>query len=500
MLTQAQGPRLYALNAAAAAQGLAAGQPLADARGICPGLQTAPADPAGDLEALGRLARWCERYTPWCAVDRSHEEAASGLRVDGLWLDITGCSHLFGGEAALLEDLVRRLAAQGLHARTGLAPTPGAAWAVARQHPADAVARRIVPPGGLAEALAPLPVQGLRLGPGVRADLARFGLKRIRDLAGLPRSAVYRRFDARGLAETLLRRLDQAYGRREEPIAPPAPPPDFQARRLFAEPMRERPGIEAALDLLLEDLMPQLHAAGRGARLLALSGFHADGRVSRLQAAASAPSRDPAHWRRLFAEKLDGLDPGFGLDAFVLEASRHQALDAVQAGWDGGDAAAPDPRALARLIDRLAGRFGNERIARVCLAARHLPEQAERRRPALAEPPPPDGDGIAPPAGPPRPFRLFARPEPLEVIAEVPDGPPLRFRWRRRLHQVARAQGPERIAPPWWQDDAAGRGAVRDYYRVEDEAGRRFWLFRDGLYGEPRRDGPPRWYLHGLFA
>lgn len=466
-----------------------------------PGLVTAPADPAGDLAALERLARWCERYTPCCAVDRSHEEAASGLRVDSLWLDITGCSHLFGGETALLEDLLARLAARGLRARTGLAPTPGAAWAVARQHPAPRVAERIVPAQGLAEALGPLPVQGLRLSLSVRADLARFGLKRIRDLAGLPRSAVQRRFDARGLAEALLGRLDQAYGRREEPVAPPAPPPDFLARRLFPEPMSERPGLEGALDLLLADLMPQLQAVGRGARLLRLTGFHADGRVSRLEAAASAPSRDPAHWQRLFAECLDGLNPGFGLDAFTLSAERHQVLTPEQAGWEAGGGPAADPRALAQLIDRLAGRFGNERVARVCLAARHLPEQGEHRRPALAETAAPMAQSVVDaPERPPRPFRLFTRPEPLEVIAEVPDGPPLRFRWRKRLHQVARAQGPERIAPPWWQDGRAGRGEVRDYYRVEDEAGRRFWLYRDGLYGETRRDGPPRWYLHGLFA
>lgn len=485
------GPRglvLHAVNAAAEAAGMHAGMALADARALLPSLATRPADPGGDAAALDRLARWCGRYSPWVRADGE----------DGILIDASGCAHLFAcpeqgrrsGEAAMLDDIATRLEGMGLEVRAAIADTPGAAHAMARHG-----RTRVVPPGGSGAALAPLPVAALRIDDGAATTLGRLGLKRIGDLYDLPRATLARRFGHGGAraVTAVLHRLDQALGTIFEPVEPMMPAPAFRVRRALPEPLTETMALDALLAPLFAALAARLADDGKGARRLSVTLFRVDGTSTRLAAGANAPSRDPAHLARLFRERLIGIDPGFGIDCLILAADVVAPLGAVAQDFDGRGAQA---LALSELVDRLALRLGAAHIGHARPAESHVPERAERRGAGLDAP---AWTTAERPPGPRRPLRLLPRPEPLDVMAEVPEGPPLAFRWRRVHHRVARAQGPERIAPEWWHDDGA-HARVRDYYRVEDEAGRRFWLFRAGLYGEAAEHGAPRWFLHGLFA
>jgi protein ImuB len=476
--------RLAAVNRAAELAGLRPGMALADARAIEPGLAAAPADPAGDAEALEALADWCGRYTPWTAVDGG----------DGIVLDVTGCAHLFGGEAGLLRDLVGRLRTIGYESRAAIADGAAAARAVAATGPGygapgDPLGDAIVAPGRSGAALAGLPVAGLRLDAGTVADLARLGLRRIGDLYDLPRESLAARFGP-GLTE----RLDRALAREPEPISPRRPLPPHLARLLFAEPIGRTEDVRAALDHLLETLCDGLERAQRGARRLELALYRTDGTAQRLAVGTSRPSRRPAHLRQLFAEAYDRMDAGFGIDAATLGAAATEPLGAEQLALaDGGAAATP----LADLIDRLGSRLGLAAISRPVPRESHRPERAVAAAPPLA----PTGSRPARwPDDPPRPVRLFVPPRPVEAVAPAPDDPPLLFRRHGRVHRVARADGPERLSPEWWRavpGDPGDDGEDRDYYRVEDLEGRRFWLFRAGRV---RPDEPVRWFLHGSFA
>ena len=490
---QAQGLRLYAVNELAVGENIGPGMALSDARAMVPGLATAPADLGADRQALHRLARWCGRYSPWVAVDLSHDE-----EPDGIWIDTSGCDHLFGGEAAMLQDMTERLVRAQITARLGLGPTPGAAWAVARHGGGNIVPETIVSDDRIEAALGPLPVEGLRLSHDVRTDLHRFGLRRIGDLYDLPRDALYRRFDARDRAQAVIRRLDQALGRVDEPIVPMAVPPVLRASRNFVDPIFDLPVIERVLADLLQDLMPVLEEHHQGARSLTLNAYRVDGSVFPVTVAASVASRDAGHFRRLFAERLDHVDPGFGIDLLVLAVGRVEAMKPVQKAWPAAGITMPDRQSLAPLVDRLINRFGPDRVLWREPHESHIPERAEQRRSALAGPPSRTLTWQA--DRPPRPLRLFTHPESVEVMAEVPDGPPVRFRWRRRLYDVRRVEGPERIGPEWWSQNEPGVRCTRDYFRVEDTTGRRFWLYRDGLYDGEARVEAPRWYVHGLFA
>ena len=486
---------VVAVDAAAVRDGLAPGMALADARAIEPGLQAFPADPAADAAALAGLADWAGRYTPWAATCGAPTEGEGGLL-----LDITGCAHLFGGEAGLVRDLVRRLAGFGCGVRVAVADTPGAAWAVARVGPGHgpgggALGAALIRPDGTAAALAPLPIAGLRLDAGTVAMLVGLGLRRIADLRALPRSALAARF-----GPDALRRLDQAYGAAAEPITPRRPPPAHAARMTLAEPIGRREGVAAGLDQLLARLCGDLEQARQGARRLELALYRVDGAVLRLAVGTHRPSRRPAHLARLFAEELDGIDAGFGIETLVLSATAVQPLGAVQIPLDdpalhvgvpaAGDAALAD---LVDLVDRLSNRLGGGAVRRPVPRESHLPERAVAWAAPLAPP-----SAAAPrtwPADRCRPLRLFAVPRPVAATAPVPDDPPVLFRWHGRVHRVVRADGPERIAPEWWCDPPGT--SWRDYYRVEDTAGRRFWLYRAGPHDAAR---PPAWYLHGLFA
>tara|TARA_R110000868_G_scaffold125939_3_gene332334 strand:+ start:1031 stop:2620 length:1590 start_codon:yes stop_codon:yes gene_type:complete len=484
------GQRITALTAAARRQGITEAQLVADAMALYPTLDVRAADFASDRGALKRLADWCGRYTPWTAPD----ECGVGTEPDGILMDITGCAHLFGGEEALAQDLVTRLARFGIRARIVIASTPGTAWALARFGARHAI---ILPSGHEEKALASLPVAALRLDDGVIDGLARLGLKRINDLYGRARAPLTARF-----GRAVSRRLDEALGYAAEPISPERPLVPYRARLLFAEGITRIENVETAVRQLAGELCVLLERDHKGARKLELALFRVDGEVTFLRAGTSAPSRLPAHLARLFREKLqqagDDFDAGFGIEAMSLAAL---VVDPLTQTQDAMIAVPTKEHDIDGLMDRLSNRLGAQRVARLQPHASHLPECAslhvavmsgnkfiplhDWRIAALQQ-----SEGVSA-----RPLRMLAAPEPVEVTAEIPEGPPRRFRWRRVLYQIARAEGPERIAPEWWRNE---RGRTRDYYRVEDTDGRRFWLYRDGLYD--RDTEMPRWYIQGMFG
>lgn len=472
--------RLAAVCPHAAAAGLAPDQPLAEARAICPGLAVIDADPAADRAALEGLAGWAERYTPLAAPDTP----------DGLVLDITGCEHLFGGEAGLAGDLARRLERFALPYRIAIAGTQGAAWALARSPTSRGPITRI-PPHGEAEALSVLPVALLRLDSRSVAGMRRLGLRSIGELARQPRGAVTARFGA-----LPTRRLDQAFGRIEEPVTWTRPPQPWEARLAFVEPIGTPDDLGRALDHLAADLCGRLEAAERGATQVEAVFIRLDGMRPAISIATALPGRDPMHLARLLRDKVPSVDPGFGIDAAVLIAHATEPLRAPQSSL--GAIAAEAAMPLAATLDTLANRLGADHLWRPAPFDSHVPERASIRAPALASRPVMPAPSWEYDPSAERPIRLFRRPEPIEATAPVPDEPPIMFRWRGALHRVRAASGPERIAAEWWRrtpDESQSEvNRVRDYYRVEDNAGARFWLFRLGL------DGTPRWFLHGLFG
>ena len=465
--------RLTAVDAAAAKLGLHPGKALADARAMIPDVAVIRANAPADAKLLEAVADWCERYTQFVALDPPH----------GLFLDITGAAHLFGGEKKMLEEIQRAITAQGFSVRIALAGTAEAARALAQHRPGA-----LVPQGGEAEAVAPLPTEALKTDPLIVHALKRAGLKTIGQVAGRQRHELAARFGG-----AFVSLLDRTLGRHGHPIAPRAVLPDLMVERRFVEPLVTEDAIAGTLRSLAQSLASVLESRGQGARVLEAAFFRADGQMRRIAIETAQAIRAPEIVLRLFREKLaalaDPLDAGFGFDLIRLSATFAQNLQAKSTGFDTN---ASDGDVLF-LIDKLAARFGAHRVMRFQPQDTHIPEGAAVAVPAqhrTAEKYPWQATRARAEA-----LRLFAKPEPIETIAQVPDGPPLRFRWRRALHSVIRAEGPERIAMEWWRHQ--GHEPTRDYFRVEDEAGRRFWLYRDGI---AREIVHPRWYVHGLFA
>jgi protein ImuB len=471
--------RLSAVDARAARLGLAPGMPLANARAMIPKLDVVEADAWADAALLASIADWCDRFTPFVALDEPH----------GLFLDITGAAHLFGGERAMLETVRDAIARQGFGVQAALAGTSLAARALARYAP-----NTIVAPGKEADAVANLPVAALSADPKATHSLRRAGLKTVGQVAARGRAELTARFGAEFVAG-----LDRVLGKSEAPISPRRHLPDYMAEHRFAEPVVTEEVIAATLHALAAALAQVLEERGEGARMLEAAFFRADGQMRRLAVRTGGPTRDPRVIEKLFREKLDALsdplDPGFGFDLIRLEAVQAEADAHKAASFDTDENA---EREIAFLVDRLAARFGSDRILRFHPQDTHIPEAETVAVPAQ-QVLPPKPRWRAPRAmdeAPRRPLRMFAKPEPIETMAEVPDGPPRQFRWRRVLHRIARAEGPERIAMEWLRTQESQ--PTRDYFRVEDDEGRRFWLYRDGLYH--RETETPRWYVHGLFA
>lgn len=488
----AHGPIIHAATRAAAERGAHAGARLTDARALDPGLVAAPADPEGDAALLQRLARWAARWSPLVEVDGA----------DGLRLDVTGVAHLFGGEAKLLADMRERFAAMGLSCRLAIAPTAGAAWALARFPSASTARGEPEKKRGLTGLLAPLPVAALRLPPHATRMLERLGLKTIGALAGVPRRSLARRFRE---ADNPIDALDRMLGRKPEPLtATPCEPPPRVLLRL-EEPVVHPEAGPQALGRLVPKLARELEQRRLGARHLVLTGFRVDGSVAIASVATAIASREPNHLARLLADKAAALDPGFGFDAFTLEASWAEPLGAAQQSLVEEPSGERD---VARLIDRLTVKLGPERVRRPVMRESHLPERASgwaaaisSLRGALATKQSRVSsaglDCFASFAMTKCPQRLLDRPEAIDVMYATPEGMPRRFVWRRMVHDIARVEGPERIAPEWWRERSTAR--LRDYYRVEDGNGRRYWIYREGVIGDGR-GGLPAWFIHGLFG
>ncbi|HEU0043929.1 DUF6504 family protein [Sphingomonas sp.] len=479
---------LAAVNAAARALGLTPGTALTMARAQAPGLEVRKAEPerdAADLVALAELL--ARRWAPIVAVDGA----------DGLLIDLTGVAHLHGGEAGFARRLVRLLTRHGITARVAVADTPGAAWALARFGAATPV--QLSEAG--AKALAPLPVAALRLNAPSLELLARLGIDRIGQLLAMPRAPLVRRF-----GRAIVDRLDQAAGHAPEPLVPVAPPTRIAVEQRFAEPIATPEAIEHWLCALMARLCVALAQAGQGARALELVAARVDGVPQRLRLGFARATRDPAHMLRLTLRRIEEIEPGYGLDALALHIRRADPLGPESLAPALAEDAPPD---LALLIDTLANRIGLSRLWRVVPVESDVPERAV----AFASPLDPpsqrsgklkaddvrrlDGRPSDHPWHPrwPRPVRLLRRPEQVDhVLAELPDQPPRRFTWRGISHRVVRAEGPERIAGEWWRR-AGERQAVRDYFRVEDEAGERFWLYRRGDGVRPET-GDLSWFLH----
>ncbi|WP_412178398.1 Y-family DNA polymerase [Rhizobium sp. PL01] len=471
--------RLTALDEVAEAFGLRKSQGVAEARAMCPSLDVVEEDPAADRRLLDGIADWCDRYTPLVALDGS----------DGLFLDITGSSHLFGGEKALLKDILMRLFQMGIDARGAISSAPGLSWAASRFGYGGVIAEE-----DMEQVLAPLPVASLRLEEQTVAALQKLGLKQIGDLIAAPRAPLARRFGAQ-----VLLRLDQALGRDEEPVSPRRPVASLSAERRLIEPIQAEDDILSLTGQIALSLKSSLEERGAGGRAFELMLFRVDGRVFRIAAGASQPLRDPKRIAALFSERLqavhDDLDAGYGFEILRLNVIRYEAFDTPQEDFDG---ARQKDVSLAGFVDRVSARLGADCLQSFQLRESHVPERAMAAIPAIHTLAP--GKKLAVSSFPwcrsERPLRLFRKPELVDVsLAEVPEGPPESFRWRRIVHRVSRSQGPERLAMEWWIDGADAQS--RDYFRLEDDTGHRFWLYREGLYGQMP---PPRWFMHGLFA
>lgn len=462
-----------AASRAALALGVRTGMPVSRARAVAPELRVAPADAAADRQGLERLALWLEqRVAPVVAVDWP----------DGIVIDATGSAHLHGGEAALLQRLIGRLAAAGITARAAIADSWGAAHALARFGKAPLFVAEV---GNVLPLLAPLPLAALRLPPALVAELDQLGLASIGDLAAAPRAPIARRF---GALPAL--RLDQALGRVAEPICRIRPRAPVCARRAFAEPIAAPEAIAREIRRLVAAVCAALAARAAGARRLDLQCVRIDGAVERARIGLARPRRDPARLAQLLCDGIERLDPGLGIEAMTLTVSWAEPLAPRQLATDLAEVPAPD---LSALVDSLGNRLGAARVYRHAPVASDVPERSVRRVPALA---PAGGDDW--PSDWPRPARLLPRPEAIRTLALLPDYPPAWFVWRGVRHRVARADGPERIFGEWWVRDSE-LAAVRDYFRVEDMAGARFWIFRAGDGVDPAT-GAQRWFLHGLFG
>ena len=464
---------ISALDRKATALGLSVGQPLANARAMLPVLKAVTANEPADVKLLGRIADWCERFTPFVSPDPPR----------GLLLDVTGATHLFGGEQAMLDRLRAGLAAQGFAVRGALAGTVLAARALARFRDGT-----VVPPGEEENAIEKLPIDALNLDPVTTHAFRRAGLKTIGQAAGRKRSELNARFGAR-----LVYMIDAALARAESPISPRRPLPDYRAERNFAEPVATEELIRSTLTSLAASLGDVLEKRGEGARLLEAEFYRADGQVRRIAVETGSPIRDPKIVGRLFREKLDALidplDPGFGFDLIRLCATRAERAEMADADFDADLNA---KREIRFLIDRLAARFGSQRILAFQPNDTHIPECAFAAVPAqYAEQTKIEWQKIRrAKEAPRRPLRLLEKPEPMSLLRAVPGSKAAHMCWRSAQRTLTHSEGPERIAMEWWRYQESP--PARDYHRIEDTDGRRFWIFRDTVTSQ--------WRVHGACA
>ena len=447
-------------------KGLYAGMVVADARVVLPQVEVLDDKPELAEKLLLKLAQWCIRYTPLASVDLP----------SGLLLDVSGCAHLWGGEEAYLRSLHSRLKGFGYHIRVAMADTTGAAWAVARYGRVKA----IIPPGGQVEAIMTLPPIALRIGSDIHQKLVKLGLNQTGSFMNMQRSVLRRRF-----GEALLTQLDYATGAKEEILHPVSIAEPYAERLPCVEPINTRKGIEIALERLLEALCSRLQTEGKGVRAALFSGYRVDDKKEEISIRTNYASHNPQHLFKLFDIKLGTIEPALGIELFTLEAKVEDVTTLQETLWTTNSSL--ESKEVSELLDGLQSRFGNGVVHRYLPDEHHLPERSIRLADSLSELPstPWQEDKW-------RPIHVLPKPEPIEVTAPIPDYPPINFRYNKKLYQVAKADACERIEQEWWIEG----GQHRDYYIVEDEEGKRYWVYRLGHY---TADAVPRWFIHGFF-
>lgn len=459
---------ITATNTAAEAQGVGQGMAVADARAVVAGLQVFDEKPGRNEMLLKALGEWCIRYSPIVSVDLP----------DGLVLDASGCTHLWGGEREYLKNIVNRLRQKGYDVRVSIADTVGAAWANARYGKVSP----IIESGMQGDVLRVIPSVGLRLEPEVLDKLHKLGLYNIGSFMDMPRSVLRRRFGYR-----LLLRINQALGREEEIIEPLHPVEVYESRLPCLEPIRTRTAIEIAVKKLLEMLCSDLKSNGQGIRTAVLKCFRLDGRVEQVDIGTNRPTYHISHLFKLFELKIGNIAPGLGIELFILTATKTEDVPLVQEAIWAGKPGLEDS-AVAELLDRVAGKVGIKAVHRYLPDEHFWPERSIKQASSLKERP-----TIPWPQSRPRPTQLLSTPEPIDALAAIPDYPPKNFIYRGKRYNISKADGPERIEREWWMDE----GEHRDYYVVEDDKGCRYWLFRLGHYSDEKNY---QWFIHGFFA
>lgn len=459
-----------AVSPFAASQGIYIGMKAADAKAICPGLKVLDDKLGRAATLLKGLGAWCIRYSPVVVVD--------DFSVDGLLMDVSGCTHLWGGEGEYLKEIISRLKGKGYTVRLAMADTPGAAWAISR----FGTVTPLIPIGGHTEALLPLPPEALRLEAITLAKLQKLGFYQIKSFIGMPRSVLRRRF-----GEDFLGRLGQALGTVDEILQPVQVPVPFQQRLPCLEPIKTRNGIEIAISKLLENLCLHLKNEGKGLRTAILTCYRIDGEIVQIDIGTNGATHNVNHLLKLFQLKIEQIRPALGIELFVLDAPKVDEVSLEQETlWTGSPGL--DNQSVIQLLDRVAGKVGSGVIHRYIPATHYWPERAVKNCISITEKADIDWR-----MDKPRPTELLSRPDPIEVMALIPDHPPKFFIYKGMKHGVVKADGPERIEREWWMDE----GEHRDYYQVEDEQGRRYWLFRSGHYDGGQKY---KWFIHGFFA
>jgi protein ImuB len=442
----------------------------ADAKAIVPSLLLFDDINGQDTRLLKAMGEWCIRYTPVAAIDPYGDDKS------GLLLDVSGCAHLWGGEQSYLEHILQQLRSRGYEVKGAMAGTIGCAWAIAHFGKASTV----IAPGKQADALLALSPAALRLEPAVFQRLYKLGLTSIKSFTSMPRSSLRRRF-----GQGLLDRIDHALGLTEESIHPLQPVKPYEERLPCLEPIVTRTGIDIALHRLMEMLCKRLQQENKGLRAAVFKGYRVDGKTEQVNIGTNHASYHAKHLLKLFESKLSMIEPGLGIELFILEASKVEEVSPVQEMlWS--DTKGLNDQSIIELLDRMAGKLGNHTIHRYLPDEHYWPERSIKRAMSLKDTP-----CIPWQADRPRPVRLLRKPETIEVTAPVPDYPPMNFRYKGQLHTIKKADGPERIEREWWIEE----GQHRDYYYVEDEHGQRYWLFRSGHY-----DDNYQWFIHGFFA
>jgi len=456
-----------AINRKAAIEGISIGMPLADAKALVPDIHSVDENPGHKDRLLKAIGEWCIRFTPIVSIDAP----------DGLFLDASGCTHLWNGEKAYLQEIISKFNQKGYHVKAAMADTAGAAWAVA--HFGDNAC--VIESGKQSEAILNLPPNSLRLETPVLERLYKLGLKTVSSFISMPRSVLRRRF-----GESLLLRLGLAIGNEAEFLEPIQPVEPYQERLPCLEPIRTATGIEIAIQNLLEALCKRLQAEGNGLREAILKCYRIDGRIVQAAIGTNMPSCNPQHLFKLFEIKISSIEPALGIELFVLDAFKIEEIKPGQeALWKTVQA---DTNNVIQLLDRIGNKLGAETIHRYLPEEHYLPERSIRASSSINEKP-----AISWRTDKPRPIELLHKPEPIEVTAPIPDYPPMLFRYKGKVYPVSKADGPERIEQAWWLQS----GEHRDYYIVEDPEGQRFWLFRSGHYDSGRKHN---WFIHGFFA